>query len=132
MLKIWHIISGDLWAGAEVMACTLLRELNRNPDVNLSVILLNNGRLAEELRTDGIGILIFDENNHSFSSLLGQIRNQLRTNSPDIIHAHRYKENLLAFLAIQGICRPALISTLHGLPEVIDKRPSCLPASSRG
>lgn len=109
------------------MACTLLRELNQHPKLNLSVILLNNSRLASELRTENIKIQILDENRLPFSLLLRKTRDLIRTNSPDIIHAHRYKENLLAFLGIQGICRPALISTLHGLPELRDKQ-SSLPA----
>lgn len=126
MLKVMHIISGDLWAGAEVMVCTLLHGLNSYPDVNLSVIVLNEGRLAEEMRANGINVWVVNENHLSFPALVLMTRNLVRSNSPDIIHAHRYKENLLSFLASTGTNRSALISTIHGLPEIVDKRPFLL------
>ena len=40
-MKVCHIISGDLWAGAEAMTCNLLRGLNEYPDIDLSAILFN-------------------------------------------------------------------------------------------
>lgn len=106
------------------MAYSLLRELSLHSNINLSVILLNDGRLSEKLLVQGIKLQIFDESRYSFPVLIRQMRDQLRTRPPDVIHAHRYKENLLAFLAIQGICRPALVSTLHGLPEAAGTNPS--------
>ncbi len=124
MLKVMHITSGDLWAGAEVTVCTLLHGLNSYPDVSLSVIVLNEGRLAKELRAKGITVWVVDEDHLSFSLLVRKAHDLVSSNSPHIIHAHRYKENLLAFLASMGTSRPALISTLHGLPEISDKRPS--------
>lgn len=120
------MISGDLWAGAEVMAFSLLSGLSRYADIRLSVILLNEGRLAAELRAIGLTVHVFDEHRHSFPSLLLQIHKLLRDDPPDIIHAHRYKENQLAFLASLGTNRPVLISTLHGLPEVSTKNSSFL------
>jgi len=53
MLKVCHILSGDLWAGAEVMSYHLLSELNGAPDVQLSVLILNEGRLSRDLATAG-------------------------------------------------------------------------------
>ena len=47
MLKICHIISGDLWAGAEVMAYHLLRGLKSLGDLSITAIVLNEGKLAE-------------------------------------------------------------------------------------
>lgn len=118
MFNVTHIISGDLWAGAEVMACTLLRGLNDCPDLNLSIIVLNEGRLADELRSSGFEVRVFDEKHFSFPKLVRMTRDYIRNNPPDIIHAHRYKENQLAFFASLGTGHPVLISTLHGLPEV--------------
>lgn len=126
MIKILHIISDDLWAGAEVMASTLLRGLCQYADVKLSVIVLNNGRLADDLRACNLNVLVLDEQQRSFPVLVRMTRNFVRSNSPHIIHSHRYKENLLAFLASIGTCNPALISTMHGLPEVFDNRPLLL------
>jgi len=41
----------------------------------------------------------------------------LRAAQPAVIHAHRYKENFLGFLASRGLPDAALIATQHGLVE---------------
>jgi glycosyltransferase involved in cell wall biosynthesis len=117
MLKISHIISGDLWAGAEVMAYHLLKGLLKYEDLELSVILLNPGRLADEIHGLGIPVEVFDESKLNFLQLVSKIRKAIRERPPDIIHSHRYKENILAFLALWGKKSSRLISTRHGLPE---------------
>src|SRR5438128_291390 len=47
-LRVCHIVSGDLWAGAEVQVATVASYLVEQPDVNLSAVLLDEGRLASE------------------------------------------------------------------------------------
>ena len=49
-MRVCHLISGDLWAGAEVMTSHLLRNLQENPDLEISAIVLNEGRLAESVK----------------------------------------------------------------------------------
>ncbi|WP_268898662.1 glycosyltransferase [Geomonas propionica] len=117
MIKVCHIISGDLWAGAEVMACHLLRELVLTEELRLYVLLLNDGRLAAELREAGLSVTVFDESRCSFTKLAGEVRNFLKKDPPDLIHSHRYKENLLALMGSAGSPRTRLIATQHGLPE---------------
>jgi glycosyltransferase involved in cell wall biosynthesis len=124
-LKIVHLISGDLWAGAEVMACNLLRALKEYTDLDIQVILLNDGRLADELRTSGLAVRVIDERKHSFWQLFQKSRAVIHATPPDIIHSHRYKENLLALLICKSYQNAAnLVTTLHGLPEVTGKRPN--------
>lgn len=123
-LKIVQIISGDLWAGAEVMACNLLKRLNDYSDLDLSVILLNEGRLAEELRAAGLTVRVIDEDRYSFGQIYREIRTIVDASPPHVLHSHRYKENLLAFL-IAGFRRSSrLIATQHGLPEFPGRKPS--------
>jgi len=117
MLRVCHIVSGDLWAGAEVMACHLLKGLQACADLRLEVVLLNEGRLAAELRESGLYVHVFDESRQSFLRLAQDSRKLLAGNPPDIIHSHRYKENLLAFLVSRGQEKIRLVSTQHGLPE---------------
>ena len=52
---------GDLWAGAEVQLKVLLSKLVRRADISLSVILLNEGRLEEEIDALGIPVRVFPE-----------------------------------------------------------------------
>ena len=122
-LKVLHLVSGDLWAGAETMACNLLRRLKDKEDLNLSVILLNEGRLSDELKSIGLTVHVVDENFNSFWEIFRKTREIIGSISPDIIHSHRYKENLLAIL-ISGYCRKIrLVSTQHGLPECHEDKP---------
>jgi len=117
MQRICHIISGDLWAGAEVMAFHLLKGLTKYDDIEVSVILLNEGRLAEEIRRMNIPAEVLDENKMSFFQIFLTIRKILARGFPDIIHSHRYKENILAYLVSKTKRDIKLISTQHGMPE---------------
>jgi glycosyltransferase involved in cell wall biosynthesis len=121
-LKILHLISGDLWAGAETMAYNLLNRLKDYDDLDIAVILFNEGRLADELRSNGLTVHVIDENLNSLREISRKIRNIVDSNHPDIIHSHRYKENIFA-LMISVCCRGIkLISTQHGLPEYHTKK----------
>lgn len=116
-LKILSIISGDLWAGAENMACNLLKRLKDYDDLELSVVLLNAGRLADELNSIGVTVYVIDERQNSFLDVCRMTRKITEHTSPAIIHSHRYKENILAALTT-GLSRNIkLIATQHGLPE---------------
>ena len=50
-ISVCHVIEGGAWAGAEVQVATLLRALSKCPDISLHAIVLQEGRLAHELRT---------------------------------------------------------------------------------
>jgi glycosyltransferase involved in cell wall biosynthesis len=52
-----------------------------------------------------------------FFALLRSVRKRLRQQHPDIIHAHRYKENIIAHLGSRALEPVKLISTQHGIPE---------------
>ncbi|MBV5339644.1 MAG: glycosyltransferase [Deltaproteobacteria bacterium] len=117
-LSVFHIISGDLWAGAEAMAFNLLSHLKDYIDLDLVVILLNEGKLANNLRKIGTTVHVIDEREHSFLEILRRTRSIMQTSPPVLIHSHRYKENILATLAAGFNRDIKLISTQHGLPEV--------------
>jgi L-malate glycosyltransferase len=121
MLRVCHLISGDLWAGAEVMACHLLTHLRSFPELELTVILLNEGQLAKELRSAGLPVQVVDESRNSFPLIVNAIRKILAPHPPDILHSHRYKENILSFLAGRFYPCVTLVSTQHGLPEILDQ-----------
>ena len=60
-IRVTHIASGDLWAGVEVQLYTLVKSLNRLPEIQSSVILLNHGTLEQKLKELGIEVQILDE-----------------------------------------------------------------------
>lgn len=121
-LKILHLISGDLWAGAETMAYTLLNSLQDCDSLDLSIITLNEGKLSQKLRTRGLNVMVIDENTSSFLDIIIKIREIVGLIRPNIIHSHRYKENFLAFLVATSFRRTKLIATQHGLPEHHDQK----------
>lgn len=121
MLKVCHIISGDLWAGAEVMDYRLVRKLKRFPDIQVFAILFNEGRLADEFRSLGVPVDVVSERQSSSFRLIREIGRILTRESPDIVHTHRYKENLLAFLSTKYPNGIRLVTTQHGMPETFGR-----------
>lgn len=116
-IKVRHIASGDLWAGAEVQVYGLLNALVREPSVSLQAILLNDGKLAEKLRHAGVTVRIIDERRHSFREIASLVRSQLADEKIDILHTHRYKENIIGALTKRSLGIPHLVQTIHGQPE---------------
>lgn len=125
-MRVYHIISGDLWAGAEAMACHLLKCIHHTEQLQLNVILLNEGHLANVLRSAGLQVEVIDETTHSILTIVQKTRRILSSDSRSccIVHAHRYKENFIAWLASRGKTNCRLISTQHGLPEIRKRRAS--------
>ena len=115
-LKVTHIASGDLWAGAEVQLLTLAQALQSTSDVIVEVILLNHGRLEKELRANGINTTIIDETRLNSVTILLQMVKTLRKTTPDIIHTHRLKENSLGSIASKICGNIPSIRTSDGAP----------------
>lgn len=117
-LTVLHIFSGDLWAGAEVMVYNLLSELKKEPGLKIIALSLNEGTLLDKLQTAKIETYIIPETSNSFISLCWKARKLFKDKKIDIIHSHRYKENLLAVFLSKSVRNIKLITTIHGLPEM--------------
>ena len=113
-LKVLHIISGDLWAGAEVQACTLISELVRMPDTEVAAVVMNEGRLADALRLVGIRVDVMNERKLGPSQIWLRLRRLLKSWRPDVIHTHREKENILGMLANRTCRNVPSVRTMHG------------------
>lgn len=116
-IRVLHIISGDLWAGAEVQAFTLLRHLNRHEGVELHAALMNEGELCRRLRNEGIPVTVLDEVRLSSLEIVVRLRRLMGQVRPNVIHSHRIKENLLGTLANWTSVRAPLVRTVHGAQE---------------
>ncbi len=117
-MRVMVLASGDLWAGAEVMVYQLACGLTAITGLELCVVLLNDERLARELRKIGIEVHVVDESKHSFPSIVRTVSRLVAVFSPDVIHSHRYKENLLAWLVTRSMRKVRLVATQHGMPEL--------------
>jgi glycosyltransferase involved in cell wall biosynthesis len=116
-LNICHVAMGDLWAGAEVQLMSLLVSLAHFPDLKVSAILFNEGRLADELRRFGIPTHVIPESRHSSWSIAKQLSTYFREHHIDILHTHKYKDNILvAFSSIYQHSHRR-VKTVHGFPE---------------
>jgi len=116
-IRVCHLASGDLWAGAEVQMYTLLRALQDEKSLELSAIILNPGKLAEQLKSAGTEVSVLDESRDNFFQLRRKIIGVLRGRNIDILHSHRYKENILAALVKNRCGIKRLIQTIHGISE---------------
>lgn len=108
---------GDLWAGAEVQLLSLMRYLARLPGFEWSVILFNEGRLAEELRKLPVSLTVVSEQTFSPIGIAYRLGKILRNIRPDIVHTHKYKDSLIGTLVARGVGIPHVVRVVHGLPE---------------
>jgi glycosyltransferase involved in cell wall biosynthesis len=122
-MRVLHIISGDLWAGAESMAYHLISGLKKHQEIEISTILFNDGRLSGEIRELGVPVIIVNENEVTSINIVKSIVKHLKISPPNIIHSHGLKENVLAYISTM-FCdnNIALINTQHGMPEPIDRK----------
>lgn len=116
-MRIMILASGDLWAGAEVMVYQLCCGLKVCDDVEILVVLLNHGRLAKELESAGFDVTIVNEQKMAMRDLIKKIYCISKQYSPHLIHSHRYKENILAWLMAMVLRKVRLVATQHGMPE---------------
>jgi len=116
-LRILHVASGDLWAGAEVQAFTLMSHLSRMPATEVAAVLMNEGTLADKLRAGGISVHITDERELGAMQILSSLRRLLLSWQPDVIHTHREKENILGCLGNRTCRNVPAIRTVHGGKE---------------
>ena len=113
-LRILHVASGDLWAGAEVQAFTLMSHLARVPGTEVAAVLLNDGMLAAKLRSVGIAVHIVDERQTGAVGILLRLRRVLQEWRPDVVHTHRIKENILGAVANRASRNVPCVRTTHG------------------
>ena len=116
-VRICHVMSADLWAGAEVQLATLASYLVRQPGVRLSAVLLNQGRLAYELRALGVDVAVVDERRHSSAAIAMFLVRFFKSRRIGILHTHRYKDTVLATIAAKLAGVPRVVRTVHGLTE---------------
>ena len=96
---------------------TLVTSLKTVRELNISTILLNEGNLATKLRDVGLEVSVIEESKNGFFRILSLIKKTLRNKEIDILHTHRYKENILgAFLKKSGTVH-YLVQTVHGIGE---------------
>ncbi|WP_173045730.1 glycosyltransferase family 4 protein [Nitrospira sp. KM1] len=123
-LRICHVAMGDLWAGAEVQLVVLIEVLLRFQELDLTVVLFNEGRLAIELQKLRVPVYIFPETAQSSLKILQQLTDYCRERKFDLLHTHKYKDNILGAMAAARSGVPYVVRTVHGLSEPFKGLPS--------
>jgi L-malate glycosyltransferase len=113
---ILHVVSGDLYAGAERVVEELAIAQNSSAETTVRVVLFNEGELARRLRAYGVPSDVYPETQFAAVPLLRRLSLLARQTKPDVIHTHRFKEHILGSLAARS-CGAASIRTVHGAPE---------------
>lgn len=118
-MRILHIISGDLWAGAEVQVFQTLLDLNIRNEISVFCVVFNNGKLLDRLRYFHIECDIINEKSNNSGKMLWKLRKIIRNYAPDAIHAHKTKEHFLSvFAAVLAFRKIPIIRTVHGANAV--------------
>lgn len=116
-LVVTHIISGDLWAGAEVQVYNLCRALQASDQVAPTVVTFNEGILYNKLHELGIPVSLADETKLGPLAIARSIAAHCREQGSKIVHTHGFKENILGILGKEFASVPISVRTVHGNPE---------------
>jgi L-malate glycosyltransferase len=118
-IDLLHVISGDLWAGAEAQVYYTLSDLQARQIIKFTVVLFNNGILQQRLNEQGIETIVIDEQQHDALALVVGLRRLLVSNKPPILHVHAFKEHILGYFAnVLALGRSTMVRTFHGMSEV--------------
>lgn len=96
--------------------------LQREVGLRVVALGLNEGTLTERLREAGVTTYVVPEARHTLAGILWRAARQLRDERIGVIHSHRYKENVLAWLLAKRLGITELVTTVHGLPEAPGNR----------
>lgn len=116
-VKVCHVAMGDLWAGAEVQLLALMTYLVRSVEFEWTVILFNEGKLAEELRKLPLSVSVISEANHTSITIASRLVKIFRHIRPDIVHTHKYKDSIIGATVAWYVGVPHTVRVVHGMPE---------------
>jgi glycosyltransferase involved in cell wall biosynthesis len=88
-----------------------------------SIVISNGGDMVERLEQRGVRHVVMPVHRKSLRSLfqVRKLRAWLRTENPDVVHAHSRVPAWIAWLALRGIdqlTRPKFVTTVHGFYSV--------------
>jgi glycosyltransferase involved in cell wall biosynthesis len=116
-ISVCHIVAGDSWAGAEVQVASLLKYLAKYPNVAVHAISLSDARFARELEQCGVDTYVVRQKHKSFLQVIRECSEFVASRNVEIIHSHKYKENIVGLLTAWRSKIPYVIRTAHGCPE---------------
>ena len=116
-VRVCHVAVADLWAGAEVQLKVLLSKLVQKSELNLTIFLMNGGRLEKEVRDLGIPVRVFPESRWGSGKIFLELVREFKKSDIQIVHTHKYKDTILAAPAAKLCGIPYVVRTVHGFRE---------------
>jgi len=95
----------------------LLSKLAQKSDLNLTIFLMNGGRLENEIRGLGIPVKVFPESRWGSGKVFLELVREFKKSNIQIVHTHKYKDTILAAPAAKLCGIPHVVRTVHGLRE---------------
>ncbi|MBU6415900.1 MAG: glycosyltransferase [Xanthomonadaceae bacterium] len=119
-MKVCHVITGLEVGGAELALCGLLEALN-GPD---NTVVALRGESALSACVAGMAPLSHLDMNPGRATPgdVLRLRNLLRRNQPDVIHAWMYHANLVTSLAMTGLRTPVIWGIHHSLSDLASEK----------
>ena len=89
-MNVMHVMTGDLWAGAEVQLYETI--LNTPVEIRdkITVVLFSNGELEKKFLDNKIRINVIDEEECNTLSIITQLESYIKTKKPGKYHFHNY------------------------------------------
>ncbi len=117
-MRVLHLISSGGMYGAEAVILNLSQQLNRaGSDASFLGVFEHAGlpvpMLHEVAVRSGVPSTLLPCRGQMDRSMFRALRKHVELTGADVIHAHGYKADIYAFLALRGSHRPALVSTCH-------------------
>lgn len=112
-MKICQVISGDVYAGAEVSALNLIDGLLAEGE-EVDVVLFNNEKLFVELNKRALKVEVIEERECKFLTLVYSVRRYLKSNHYSIVHTHGIKESFVVGLSLLFSKGEKVVRTHHG------------------
>jgi glycosyltransferase involved in cell wall biosynthesis len=127
-VRLCHVISADLWAGAAVQVYQTVSDLH-NREVDVAVVVFNDGVFARRVEAEQIAWRLFDEKRLTAVQITRRLAKFIAQTDPHCLHVHAHKEHILAAAACALANRNdiPILRTIHGQGHV----PSDLRASRR-
>jgi glycosyltransferase involved in cell wall biosynthesis len=116
-LVVTHVVSGDLWAGAETQVYNLCKALKASGQVAPTAVVFNEGILLNMLKGLEIPVTLANEKSLGPLAIARLIATHCRDHGSRIVHTHGFKENVLGVIGKELAGVPRSIRTVHGNPE---------------
>lgn len=123
-MRTLHVISGDMWAGAEAQVYYTVRELSRLSRHQITCLVFNDGELYNRLKDIHIETVLLDEKLNNNIQLIVEIIKYIKILRPELIHVHAVKEHFLIKMALllKRYTIP-IMRTVHGARKAPENLP---------